>query len=141
MTRQTFQRCELTEPGPTIEEFEALAIDAKRFNHQCHIFVAWSYLRDHDLLVSIARFRDTLRRLTLKLGEPGKYHETITWFFMAIVAERIDRDPGADWHEFVEQNQDLFTPPPGLLGKYYSSDRLDSVAARRQFLLPDLLTR
>ena len=81
MTRQTFQRCELTEPGPTIEEFEALAIDAKRFNHQCHIFVAWSYLRDHDLLVSIARFRNTLKRFTLKLGEPGKYHETITWFF------------------------------------------------------------
>lgn len=140
MTLQPSQNCDLRRAGPTIDDFEALAIDAQRFDHQSHVFVAWSYLREYDLLVSIARYRSTLRRLTRKLGVPGKYHETITWFFMVVVAERIDSDPAADWDVFVEQNQDLFASPPGILGKFYSSDRLDSAAARRQFLLPDLLT-
>jgi len=126
-------------PGPTIEDFESLAVDPERFDHRSHVFVAWSYLRDYDLLSSIERYRSTLKRLTRKLGVPGKYHETITWFFMIVVAERIDSEPSADWDAFVMRNPDLFASTPGIVQKYYSRDRLASDAARRQFLLPDLL--
>lgn len=125
-------------PGPTIEDFEALAIDAESFDHKAHVFVAWSYLRNNSLLPSIERYRSTLKRLTRKLGVPGKYHETITWFFMIVVAERIGKDPSADWATFVQQNPDLFAATPGIVGKFYSPARLDSDVARRQFLLPDL---
>ncbi|MGI9204979.1 MAG: hypothetical protein ACR2Q3_13275 [Woeseiaceae bacterium] len=124
-------------PGPTIEEFEALEIDPERFNHRSHVFVAWSYLRDLDLISSIDRYRSTLKRLTRKLGVPGKYHETITWFFMILVAERIERDPPGEWGEFVERNPDLFASKPGIIETFYTSARINSAAARHQFLLPD----
>lgn len=140
MTRNTALETQANSPGPTIEAFERLQINPAHFDHKAHVYVAWSYLQDYDLLSSIERYRSTLKLLTRKLGVPGKYHETLTWFFMVLVAERIDRDPPGDWEAFIGRNQDLFTRAPGIASKFYSSDRLGSAAARRQFLLPDLST-
>lgn len=125
------------QPGPTIAEFEALQIDPAQFDHRSHLYVAWSYLVELDLIQAIDRYRSTLKRLTRKLGVPGKYHETITWFFMIVVAERIQQNPSSDWPAFVEKNADLFASDPGLVEHFYSRSRLDSEAARQQFLLPD----
>ncbi len=139
MTGNTNRKLAPSRPGPTIAAFEGLQVDPSQFDHKAHVYVAWSYLQEHDLLASIERYRATLKRLTRKLGVPGKYHETITWFFMVIVAERIVKAPTGDWEAFVRQNPDLFARAPGILERFYSRDRLASAAARRQFLLPDLL--
>ena len=68
----------LSETGPTISAFEALEVDPETFNHAAHMFVAWSYLQKYDLSTSLPRYRETLKRLTRKLGVPDKFHETIT---------------------------------------------------------------
>ncbi len=41
----------MSSPGPTIEQFEALDIVPGDFNHEAHIYVAWSYLQQFDLLL------------------------------------------------------------------------------------------
>ena len=121
---------------PTIAEFEVLDIDPERFDHTAHLYVAWQYLRINELLTAIDRYRSTLRRLVLKLGVPGKYHETITWFFMVAVAERMNGAERDDWDAFQAANPDLFKPGGAFLKSFYSQDRLGSVEARNQFLLP-----
>ena len=40
--------------------------------------MAWLYLERYTLLDAVSRFTAAIRRLTEKLGVPGKYHETIT---------------------------------------------------------------
>lgn len=137
MKLQTKPSPALALPGPTIAQFEALQVDPERFDHSAHIFVAWSYLRERDLMTSIDRYRSTLKRLTRKLGVPDKYNETITWFFMILVAERMEKKPSAAWEEFVLQNSDLFAAKPGVLERFYTRSRLNSATARQQFLLPD----
>lgn len=128
----------LTEPGPSIEQFEALEVVPGEFDHEAHIYVAWSYLKRFDLLASIDRYRSVLKRLTRKFGVPDKYHETITWFFLIGVAERATGEAALDWHSFKAQNADLFVRNPSVIRRFYSDTRLNSDAARKTFVLPDL---
>jgi hypothetical protein len=127
-------------PGLDIEAFERGEIDAEAFDHEAHVFLAWRYLERLALPAALEAFDAALRRLTVKLGVPGKYHATVTWFFMLLIAERRAGDPGADWRRFRRCNADLIEDRD-LLERYYRSETLASDRARRSFVLPDRLAR
>ena len=122
----------------TLADFEAGRVDGASFDHAAHVRVAWQLLAEAPLQEAIARYTAALRRLTEKLGVPGKYHETITWFFLLLVAERRGCCPTADWTGFAAANPDVTRNPAAMLAKYYSPARLASEVARSTFLLPDL---
>ncbi len=122
------------------------------FHHADHVRVAWILLQQQPLAEVIPRFAASLKRYATHKGSPGLYHETITWAFMSAIGERL-RHLGGDgetdgkanggessrssWEEFRDGNPDLFQDFRGFLERYYSPERLDSDAARNQFLLPD----
>ena len=120
----------------SIEAFEHGEIDSERFDHEAHVFVAWLYLERYPLLIAIEKFDAALRRLTRKLGVPGKYHATITWFFMLLIEQRRNNEPGSDWSRFRAVNDDL-TANGGILKLYYTRETLQSERARQSFVLPD----
>jgi hypothetical protein len=122
---------------PTIDAFEAGEIDPDSFDHRVHVFVGWSYLRRYEAADGIHRYSAALRRLTRKLGVPEKYNETITWFFLFLIAERMHSAPSQTWEEFSGTNQDLCNDGGALLRRHYSMSRLQSPQARQSFLLPD----
>ncbi len=124
-------------PPVSVERFERGDIEATEFDHEAHVYVAWNYLRRLQLPEAIARYSAGLKALTRRLGVEQKYHETITWFFMIEVAERIARGADEDWPTFRAGNADLFDDAGGLIARHYSSERLSSPLARHQFVLPD----
>jgi len=132
----------VTEPqGPSLDDFEAGTFEAAMFSHRAHVYVAWNYLQRYDLPESIRRFTAALRRFTQDIGQAHKYHETISWFFIILVAERRRGPAANDWFLFAQQNPDLLQQAGTLLRRYYSQDVLDSDRARQQFLLPDFPQR
>ena len=119
----------------TIDAFERGDIDAEGFGHEAHVYAAWLYVNRFPAPLAVERFTAALRRLTTKLGAPDKYHDTVTRFYMLIIAERSD---GVScWQSFREQNPDLFDRHNNVIYRYYSRERLGSDTARQQFLLPD----
>lgn len=121
----------------TIERFESGDIEADLFDHEAHVYIAWLFVTKFDLAKAVSRFESGLRRLTAKLGVPKKYHATITWFFMLLIAERSCENEG--WSTFRARNPDLISQSKTTLDRYYSRARLFSDAARKQFVLPDRL--
>lgn len=119
----------------TIERFESGNIEAARFDHAAHVYVGWLYVTKYELADAITRFDRALRRLTSKLGAPEKYHATITWLFLLLIAERTRANES--WQSFESRNPDLIHDSKTMLQGYYSSGRLFSAAARSRFLLPD----
>lgn len=117
--------------------FEGGEIDPQTFGHEAHVRVGWAYLRQYSTAAAIAKFTSALKALTERLGVPDKYHETISWFFMLVIADRIADAPHADWESFRQGNRDLFEESAALLRRHYSAGRLGSAEARRRFLLPD----
>ncbi|MEX0976430.1 MAG: hypothetical protein WDZ50_04975 [Woeseia sp.] len=125
-----------TERMIDIHAFEAGNIDPVDFDHAAHVHIAWLYLQQTSLAEAIVRFTAALRQLTVRAGADAKYHETITWFFLIVIAERRAATPGADWHTFRRDNADLLGDA-SILRRFYSTERLRSKLAKQQFLLPD----
>jgi hypothetical protein len=126
-------------PPITVEAFEAADIAADRFDHEAHVYIGWLYLERFTLLDAIGRFTSALKRLTIKLGATEKYHETISWFFMILIAERRQSACAGSWADFRRQNEDLFRGSE-LLQRFYSSQCLRSSLAKETFVLPDLVS-
>lgn len=122
---------------PTLEAFESGTLDPRAFDHPAHVYIAWKLLEEHSLARATGKFLASLKQLTVKLGVESKYHETISCFYMVLIAERRCSRPGRTWTEFAANNPDLLGPSVELLKQHYSRDRLWSDLARRQFLLPD----
>src|SRR5215468_2039915 len=117
---------------------ETCALAGRDFHHADHVRLAWIYLRDNPLLEAIERFTASLRRFAAHHGAAGKYHETITWAYLLLIHERMQRESAPrDWDDFSAANPDLFDWKPSILQRYYAPHTLASDLARRVFVLPD----
>ena len=112
-------------------------IPNKDFRHASHLHVAWVYLAESPSVQQAAnKMRDTLRRLAAAGGKPEKYHETITLFWVHLLAR-------ARRVKCIECLEEIVHAHPQLLEKdfplsYYSAERLFSNEARTSWVEPDL---
>lgn len=121
-----------------VAAFESCALPNTEFHHADHIRLAWVYLRELPLLEALERFRSGLQRFAAHNGVPGLYHETITWAYLLLIHERMQRaEATADFASFRRLHPDLFAWKPSLLDAYYRPETLGSDLARRVFVLPD----
>jgi len=118
------------------EAFERGAVPNDRFHHRDHVRLAWIYLRDLPLLDALGRFTTSLKRFAAANGRPELYHETITWAYLLLIHERMQRRPVDDFETFASENADLFAWKPSILDRYYDRGTLDSELARRTFVMP-----
>ncbi len=118
--------------------FEEGTLPASAFHHRDHVRVAWLYLKAEPPLSALARFADGLQRFAAAHGQARLYHETITWAYLLLIRERMERaGAGATWEEFAERNPDLLSWKPSILDRYYRPETLGSEVARRVFVMPD----
>ena len=120
-----------------LASFEDCSLPNSAFHHRDHVRLAWLYLRRHPPLEALARFAGGLRRFAAANGHPGLYHETITWAFLLLIRERMERAGAGTWEEFAAANPDLLTWKPSILDRYYRPETLGSELARRVFVMPD----
>jgi hypothetical protein len=121
-----------------IERFEDCTLPEGRFHHIDHVRLAWLYLSRQPLAQALERFSAGLKRFAAAAGKPDRYHETITWAYLFLIHERMERDGRPrSWEEFIAANPDLRARDGGVLGRLYNRETLDSSLARRVFVLPD----
>jgi hypothetical protein len=114
---------------------EACTLDPAAFKHAGHVRAAYLMLCDGDFTAASARFAAALRRFATHHGQPGRYHETITYAFLAVINERLQAGGDCDgWAGFAAANPDLLDAR--FLTHYYPTDVLASPLARRAFVLP-----
>ena len=118
------------------EAFERCEIAGDDFHHRDHVRLAWIYLRQMPMIDALKRFTESLKRFAAHNGVPNLYHETITWAYLLLIHERMERNPVDDFAAFEESNADLFTWKPSILNRYYDQETLDSPLAKRTFLMP-----
>ena len=121
-----------------LEAFENDTLSPGHFRHENHIHLAWVYFQRWPLLEVLPRYREALSAFAERIGAAGLYHETITWSFLFLIHDRIERQgAGKTWEEFRAHNEDLITEGKNLLLRYYQPETLDSDLARRTFVFPD----
>lgn len=115
-----------------------LATTLAGFHHEQHVRVAWLFVRRHGMPAALGEFTTAIKRFAAAKGAHDLYHETITWAFLLLVAERMARTPVDTWDAFAAANADLLAWKPSILERYYSKAVLTSDLARRIFVMPDL---
>src|SRR5213596_410105 len=107
------------------------------FHHLSHLHVAWVYLTESSCVEeAAAKMRNTLQRFAASVGNSEKYNETITLFWLHLLA-------GMRAFGSRESLQQIVHANPRLLEKnfplaYYSPERLFSDKARASWVEPDL---
>lgn len=131
--------CDHLDDGELVARFEALAIPPAAFRHREHVRLACAVLRGADFGDAAVWFRRTLRRFTAAAGAPGKYHETLTWAYLAVVAQRMACDPAATTsQQLIARHPDLVDHLGGAVARYYDVAAITaSPLARAVFVLPE----
>ena len=120
-----------------IKHLEDGTLSHEGFHHREHVRAAFLFLTKYQVLEALQAFSKALRRLAENRGKPQAYHETITWAYLVLIHERIERGPEVDsWEAFRSANADLFETRPSILERYYAPETLRSEIARRVFVLP-----
>jgi hypothetical protein len=118
--------------------FETGTLPEESFHHSDHVRAAWLLLREESPAAALDRFSSALKRFAAAKGKTRLYHETITWAYVLLINERLQRGGRSlDWEGFASANPDLLTWRPSVLDRYYTPETLGSDLARRAFVLPD----
>ena len=118
--------------------FERGDVRNEDFHHKEHLRVAWAYLEEADTEdTACAWMRETIRGFAQANGHPEKFHETITVFWVRLLARVREAHPHA------RALEDVLGDHPHLLAKetlfqWYSRERVTGEAARMAWLEPDL---
>jgi len=105
------------------------------FDHRQHVKFAWTVLAESpDSALSIVA--DEIRRFA-DVHAPGRYHETITQFWVKLVAHTRAAGPDADFQTHVARYPVLLDKE--ALTRHYSSGALGTAQARSVFVEPDLV--
>ena len=126
------------QPSDLFDRFVDTTLPADQFHHEQQVHVAWQFVRRYGMPAALGEFSAAIKRFADAKGATGLYHETITWAFLLLIAERQARTSADTWERFAAANADLLTWKPSILNRYYSKELLASDLARRTFVMPDL---
>jgi hypothetical protein len=117
-----------------VESFEACAIRPEDFRHYQHLTVALWYVSSLSYDDAVEKMTSGIRRLSEAYGKTG-YHETITLFWLRIVADFTKRSQG---DLASTANQLIEKCDKDYIREYYSPELLTSDKAKAEWVEPDL---
>lgn len=122
-----------------VDGFELCQTEKTAFKHQDHLVVAVAYLQNLTVPEAIERMRNSLMRFIKHHHvDQRKYNETITVFWLEVVADALAKMPAA--LTLLERCNRVVQEFPNSARalEHYSSELLFSDDAREGFVKPDL---
>jgi hypothetical protein len=125
-----------------VARFAEATLPASEWTHRAHLTVALWFATHHAPAEALHRMREGILRLNQAHGVANTptrgYHETITRFYMHVVAHHVSVEPAAqDWGERANRVYQRLGARDLPL-QHYSEARLKSVEARAGWVEPDL---
>lgn len=125
-----------------VRQFEDGTLPKARWTHEAHLLMGLWYLSQHAPPQALAVMRARIRAYNDAVGtvnsDDGGYHETLTQLYLRGLAAHRDAAPGEALRESFAR---LLSSPIAHRAwplSLYSRERLFSVAARRDWIEPDL---
>jgi hypothetical protein len=119
-----------------VESFEACSFHPSEFRHYQHLAVALWYVRNLSFKEATDKVTSGIRRLAETYGKSG-YHETITLFWLRVVACFVADRENLTLPELANTLIDHCVEK-NLISRHYSADLLASAKAKAEWVEPDL---
>jgi hypothetical protein len=125
-----------------IVRFENATLPASEWTHSAHLVTGLWHARTFSEADALNRMRDGILRLNAAHGTPNTdtrgYHETITRAYLALLSQFARTNPALTPSELAQALLASELAKRDALFSYYSRDVLMSVAARRDWIEPDV---
>ena len=113
------------------------SLPPQQFHHRDHLRLAWVLVRLTGVDEATRRITSGIRYFATLHGQAGKYHETMTQFWVRIVAHAVAARPEISTFDAV------LAAFPRLLEKdlpyrHWRRETMASPAAREQWVEPDI---
>jgi hypothetical protein len=126
-----------------LRNFEQGALPKQEWTHAAHVAAAAYYLFDSNFETVLPLMRSRISAFNLSVGgvntATSGYHETLTHFWLLIVAELLRQRQPSSRLEAAQQAVAIFGQARTLHTLYYSGDVVQDPEARRQWRTADLL--
>jgi hypothetical protein len=123
--------------------FEHGALAKSEWTHGAHVAAAAYYLFDSNFETVLPLMRARISAFNLSVGGANTatsgYHETLTHFWLLIVAELLRQRQPTSRLEAAQQAVQVFGQARSLHTLYYSGDVVQDSDARQSWRAPDLL--
>lgn len=121
-----------------VRRFEDASLPPSSFRHREHLRVAWSYVRSLPFEEAAYRFVRGLRAYVAAHGAEDRFHATVTWAYLALLAELLDepKTRALPFEAFLAAHPELLDPRDGPIASRYPFGALAAGRARRVFVLP-----
>jgi len=127
-----------SEIASLVSAFEKRQLPEKEWTHEAHISVAFYYLKKYTLHQAICLLRSNIITYNVSVGGKntftGGYHETLTLFWVKVVAGYIKKHETNTLDQFLASA--YFSKNLPLV--YYTKQRLFSTEARAVWVEPDV---
>ncbi len=121
-----------------IQAFLAGALPPSQFHHRDHLRLAWVLVRRDGAAQAAATIASSIRRYATAHGHAGRYHETITRFWVGLIGHLVQARPEiADFDGFLAAFPHIVDK--GLPARHWRQDTLGSDTARGGWVEPDRL--
>jgi hypothetical protein len=124
-----------------VARFADATLPQAEWTHRAHLTVALWYAAHHPPAEALDLVRAGILRLNAVHGVPTTptrgYHETITRFYLRLVAHHLEQAPTGAWDVRANRLVDALGSRDLPL-RHYSEARLKSAEARAGWLEPDL---
>jgi len=116
--------------------FTAGEIANQDFHHRDHLRLAWIQIRRLGLPHALEAVTAAIRQFAAGHGHGDRYHETMTRFWLLVVAMGISRHPTLAFDELLAAEPHLLDK--NLPYRHWSRERMGSEDARQRWLEPEL---
>lgn len=117
-----------------LSQFEDCTLPKELFKHHSHLRLAWLYLQRYSAEEASVKIHQGIIRYATSIGAQAIYHETLTQLWIRLVQGAMAGEGSFD--EFMGKHPELINKD--LPKEYYSAGCLDSEAARKGWIAPDL---
>jgi hypothetical protein len=126
-----------------LHRFETGTLPKAEWTHAAHVAAAAYYLHGSSFTIVLPFMRARISAFNLAVGGANTptsgYHETLTYFWLLIVAEFLRQNPPASKLAAARHAVATFGEARTLHSLYYSGDLVKDSAARLAWRAPDLL--
>src|SRR5579864_465766 len=106
------------------------------FHHRDHLRLAWVAVQRMGLDRSVDAITQAIRHFAAAHGSEGKYHETMTRFWIRVINLGVRRHPQLRFESLLEAEPHLLDK--ALPFRHWSRELISSPAARTSWIDPDL---
>lgn len=114
------------------------SLPPQQFHHRDHLRLTWCLVRRDGEKAATSEIATGIREFATRHGQAGKYHETLTRFWIRIVGHMVAARPEiADFETFLAAFPQLLDK--NLPYRHWRRETMWDAAARQAWVAPDLL--